>query len=285
LVMKYGKFLNILKNVLKWKPRKIIDIESHWDEENYDLLRNQFSNDILIVIDPVDKRRNAAAAISAKNFYKFKKIAREFLQIEKKSLFYETGVKPLDERDFAEKVEDRGTEVFFIKFKKPDVVDDILYPQLRKFINRLESVLRDYEFNVLRSDYWTDEKNTGVLMEFEVSKLSVVNKRIGPEVFDLENSLNFLQKYRKIAVNGPTIEGNNWIVEINRQWKTAEDKLKEFLKDNKKSLEAKGIPNYIAKEISSKFELMDIKKIRKFMEKNKDFSIFLRKYLEMEKLV
>ena len=285
LAMKYGNFENILKNVLNWKPGEIIDIENYWKKEQYDLLRKKFKNDILIVIDPVDKRRNAAAAISAKNFYKFKKIAREFLQIEKRSLFFKKELKPLLIEELNTIIEERGTEILFIKFKKPDVVDDILYPQLEKMAKRLENIMKQYEFSVMKNRYWTDKENAGILLEFEVSKLPKINKKIGPCVFDVKNCANFIHKYRKLAINGPYIEGNNWCVEIRRPWRNAEEKLRDTLKDNRKSLEAKGIPNYIAKEISKKFEILDIKEIKKFMNRNKSFGIFLREYFEKEKLV
>jgi len=286
LAMKYGGFENVLKNMLDWKPREIIDIENYWKEEQYDLIRKKFKDDILIVIDPVDKRRNAAAAISAKNFYVFKKIAREFLQIEKRGLFFRTEIKPLLIEEFNSFIEERGAEIFFVKFKKPDIVDDILYPQLEKTAKRLESIMKEYEFSVLKNRYWTDDKeNAGILLEFEVSKLPKVNKRIGPYVFDVKNCANFIHKYRKLAINGPYVEENNWCVDIKRPWKQAENKLKDTLKDNRKSLEAKGIPNYIAKEIAKKFEILDLKEIKKFMNRNKSFAIFLRKYFEKEKLV
>jgi len=284
LVINYGRFVNVLQAVLKWNPKNIVDIENYYDEKNYKKLRKKFKDEILIVIDPVDKNRNAASAVSAENLYKFKKKAKEFLQKPTDDLFFEKETKPLTEDEFKKHAKIRGTELIVLKFQSPDVVQDILWPQLRRAKKRLEGILSEYEFKVMRSDCWANEKDLAIiLLELEMSKLSLVNKRVGPFVFDIKDSENFIKKYEKEALVGPFIEENNWCVEIKREHTNAKEKLLDSLKENEDILKLKGIPNYIAEKISKGFQILDNEEIIQLIENN-DFAVFLRKYFEKEKL-
>ncbi|MFZ8829828.1 MAG: CCA tRNA nucleotidyltransferase, partial [Candidatus Aenigmatarchaeota archaeon] len=80
LIIKYKNFVNLLKAASEWKVQEIIDLEEFYKKEEYDNLRKIFKNQCLIVIDPTDKNRNVAAALSSENFFKFKKISEEFLK-------------------------------------------------------------------------------------------------------------------------------------------------------------------------------------------------------------
>lgn len=285
LIITYGTFTDVLKAVVDWIPGEIIDVENYWDKKDYRKLRRKFKNQVLIIIDPVDKNRNAAAAVSAQSFYKFKKEAKKFLEKPSPDLFIEKEIRPLTEEKFRKHIDKRGTELILLKFKSPDVVPDILWPQLRKITSRLEGILKEYEFSVMRSDCWTDEKDFAIiLLEMEVSKLPLINKRIGPLVFDLDDSDNFIKKYEKDVLTGPFIEGNTWCVEVERKWKDAKEKLVDSLRESEGILKAKGIPNHVAEEIAKGFEIAGIKKVEELMEKNKEFAVFLRKYFEKENL-
>jgi tRNA nucleotidyltransferase (CCA-adding enzyme) len=172
LIIKYGNFINVLKNAVTWRPGEIIDIESFYERRDYPKLRKKFKNQVLILIDPIDKERNAAAAISATSFYKLKKLASMFLSKPSKYLFFPKKVKPITERELIIKQMKRRTELILVSFKPPKVVPDILWPQLRRFAERLEGILKEYEFEVLRKDVYTNEKDLAVvLLEMQVSKL------------------------------------------------------------------------------------------------------------------
>ena len=285
LIINYGTFIDVLNAVLNWRPGEIIDIEGYWDEKDYRRLRRKFKNQVLIMIDPVDKNRNAAAAVSAHSFYVLKKRAKDFLNKPSTDFFFEKPVEPLTEEELKIYVERRSTEFILLKFKPPEVVPDILWPQLRKTTGRLEGILREYGFKVLRSDCWSDEKELAVIiLEMEIGSLPMVEKRVGPLVFNIRDSENFIKKYENLALVGPFIEGNLWCVEIKRKWRNAREKLIDSLRESEEILRAKGIPNHIAKEIAKGFEIVELEKVGELMKKNKEFSMFLRKYFEKEKL-
>ena len=287
LVLYYRGFLNLLKNVVNWKPGQIIDIENFYEKKDYRMLRKKFKNQVLILIDPIDKERNAGAAISAVSFFKLKKLAKEFLEKPREELFFPEEVQPISEGELIVKQMKRRTELILVTFKPPKVVPDILWPQLRKFAERLENILKEYEFEVLRKDVYTNEKDLAVvLLEMQVSKLPSVDKRVGPSVFDLDDSERFINKYKNIALTGPFIEKNYWCVEVKRKFDNAREKLKDSLKEKVEVLKAKGIPNYIAEQIAKRFEIIsENEKIMKLVEKDEDFGRFLREYFEKESLV
>jgi tRNA nucleotidyltransferase (CCA-adding enzyme) len=287
LVIKYGKFLNVLKNVVKWKPGELIDIENYYDKKNYQKLRNQFKRQTLIIIDPTDKTRNAAAAISTVSFYTLKKMARIFLQDPSDEFFFEEEVYPLTENELITIQIRRRTELILVKFEPPKIVPDILWPQLRRFADRLEQILKENEFIIQRKDIYTDENKLAIiLLEMEISKLPRVDKRIGPSVFDLDDSERFLTKYSKNVLSGPFIEKDYWCAEVDRPFLTAREKLLDSLEKNVNILKAKGIPNYIADKIAKKFELIsETDKIMEIIKDDRNFGIFVRRYFTKGSLV
>ncbi|MFH1398749.1 MAG: nucleotidyltransferase domain-containing protein, partial [Candidatus Woesearchaeota archaeon] len=74
LIIYYNGFLKLLRASQKWKPGQIIDPEKHYT------FLNQSKKGPLILIDPVQPDRNAAAALSQKNFEAFIAAAKAFLK-------------------------------------------------------------------------------------------------------------------------------------------------------------------------------------------------------------
>ncbi len=288
LVIKYKNFLNVLKQASQWKPIEIIDIEKYYSKKEHHSLMKKYGR-VMILIDPTDKTRNTTAALSSENFFRFIKLAKEFLQNPLKEYFFARHEMPITESEFILNQIQRRTELIFVRFKPPITVPDILWPQLRRFAERLESILeeRRYEFKVLKKDIYCDEKDLAVaLLEMEISKLPIVQKRIGPRVTDLDDSKRFLEKYKANTMNGPYIENDFWAVEIKRKFISAREKIEDSLREDAKTLEAKGIPNLIAKELPKGFEVFsESDKAISLMRENEEFGVFLKKFFEKSSLV
>jgi len=284
LIIQYKTLLSLLKAAKDWRVKEIIDIENQWKKDEYHHLKKKFKDEVLIVIDPVDKERNVASAVNAYNFFKFKKLAAEFLSKPKEEFFFKKEAKPLTPKEFEKAVKQRGTDIIAIVFEPPKIVPDILWPQLRKATKRLESILKEYEFSALKSDCWTDEKKIAIiLLEMQVSRLPQVDKIIGPWVFDEKNAKNFAIKHKNDAIAGPYIEDNYWVVEVYRKWTSARIKLIDSISEDEKTLQAKGIPNFIAQQLSKSFKVLSADELKKYL-KNKDFAAFMRSYFEKERL-
>lgn len=288
LIINYRNFVKVLKQVEKWRPGEIIDLENFYPKKEHQRLARAFARQSLIIIDPTDKTRNTAAALSAENFFKFKKLASEFLSKPRKEMFFAGQPEMMTENELINNLLQRKTELILVKFNPPDVVPDVLWPQLRRFAERMQNILEEmkYEFRVLRRDCYTNEKDLAVvLLEMEVSSLPAVQKKVGPEVFDADDSKRFLEKYMGMTINGPFVEGNNWVVEVRRKFMTAREKLADSLRANAVILRAKGIPNHIADQIVKGFELIfDSDGIMGVVKKDREFGVFLKKYFIKESL-
>lgn len=288
LIIKYKKFADVLKNISQWEPGVVIDLENYHSKSDYGKLKKIFKGQPLILIDPTDKTRNTGAAVSSYNFFKFKKIASNFLKEPNKSYFFPTSSKSLNEHELISWQLKRRTEIILVKLKTPDVVPDILWPQLRRFADRLKSILEetDYEFKVLGKDVYSDKEDSVILLEMEISKLPSIQKRIGPTIFDLKDVKNFINKYKTHALAGPYVEDGFWVVEINRKFMSAREKLEDSLRANENVLKAKGIPNFVASQVSKEVEIIsDTQKMIDLIKKDSEFGKFLRKYFEKESLV
>ncbi|HLC39396.1 MAG TPA: CCA tRNA nucleotidyltransferase [archaeon] len=289
LIIKYRKFLNVLQNIIKLKPGDVIDIENYYKKGEHDKLRRQFKDQTLILIDPTDKTRNTWAAVSSENFFKFKKFAAEFLKNPSYEMFSPRIYSSITENELILKQMQRRTELIIVRFAPPKVVPDILWPQLRRFSERLQSILEEtqYEFKVLRRSEYSNEKDMAVvLLEMEVSKLPSVQKRVGPKVFDIDDSERFLKKYKANALAGPFVEDSSWVVETQRKFMAAREKLMDSLKEDAKILKAKGIPNHIANEIAKGFEITsESNRIMELVKEDKGFGIFINRYFTPESLV
>jgi len=282
LILNYGSFLNLLKDAINWLPGKIIDIEKHYDESEYLKLRKIFKS-ALIVIDPVDKNRNVAAALSFYNFFKFKTFARKFLENSTIDFFIKREIEPISYNDLIYLQMKRRTNLIVLRFKRPEIADDIIYPQMRKFAKRIDEILKMYSFKVLWKDVFCSKDFCYLVLEMEISKLPKVEKREGPIVFDIENSINFFKKYKDYLI---TVEKDRLVAEIPRRFERAIDKIKDSLSADEQRLISKGIPNFIAREISKGFELTDeSSKIYKFIQEDIEFGRFLKKFFEKEKLI
>ena len=282
LIIHYKGFLNLLKNALKWEPGMVIDLEKYYSKKDYRELRKRFRDQVLILIDPTDKHRNAAAALAPKNFFKFKKLAKEFLENPSLEFFKEKEEVALKEEEYLKQLRERETEILVLKFSKPKVVDDVLYPQLRKFNERISNILKENEFIVTNKDFFVGEKEVYCVYELEVWRLPRIQKRIGPNIFDLAGSKRFIEKYKPQAF-ALTVEKFNWIAEVERKFKHAKEKLKDSLEKPLEILLAKGIPSWVAKELSKGFELKAGTEVLDWL-KDFEFAKFLRKFFKKEKL-
>ena len=262
LVIEYGTFESVLQAAKEWNPGTVIDIEKHYEGPRNEVSGHRnaersvgnknFHKDPLVVIDPVDHNRNVASVLSLENFFVFTKKAREFLEDPKLSAFFRLPPTPLTIDDIAKHVNERQTRFVFVRFATPDVLEDVLWPQLRKCTERMRGLLEENEFEVLRTGVWSDDAATVLVIELLVDELPSIRKRRGPSAFDAVNSKKFLDHYKGYNV---FIEDEFWVVELARRHRSAIDLLKELLSENEPALRAGGIPSRIAEAIHEDVEI------------------------------
>ncbi|MGP8323400.1 MAG: CCA tRNA nucleotidyltransferase, partial [Methanosarcinaceae archaeon] len=216
LVIHFGSFEKVLDDACDWKPGFVIDIKAHSSLKH---------TDSLVVVDPTDPKRNVAAALSLDNFSRFIDISRSFVEKPTEKMFFPPPELELTDPEFIRRLNLRKSAILAVVFKAPDVVDDVLYPQLHKMEQATATLLGDYDFTVMKSGSWAGD-DAVVLLELMTSTLPDVKKHIGPPVWVRTHADMFKSKYEMADyVFSMYIENGRYVVEIPRKYANA----KQFL--------------------------------------------------------
>lgn len=268
LVLEFGSFLECLKAAREFKKGTVIDIEKHLEEKT---AGEKFGHHF-IVVDPTDKDRNAAAALSYQQYARLVAAARAFL--EKPSIHFFFGKKTMPWK--IEKVREMlsKTELAAIIMPYPKkALPDIVQGQLKRLRKKIAKQLELKEFRVKRSEDWTDEKELcAIIIEMENISIQKIRMHFGPDVTDKKNSEIFLKQNKRI-VSGPRIEHGRWVVEKQRRHWNAVTFLHDFLVKMKKETKQP------LKKSLPKAHILEKKQLMKSYRENREFAEFLTKYL------
>ncbi|MBX0322900.1 CCA tRNA nucleotidyltransferase [Halomicroarcula sp. F13] len=227
LVLEYGGFRELVAAAADWHPPVTFDPEGH-GTVSFD--------GPLVVVDPTDPERNVAAVCSATNVARFQHYARALLANPRTDLFEASDPDPYDADAVRTAVERRGTTPVALRFDAPDVVEDQLWPQLRKSLGGLTDELDRRGFDVLRSaTFTTDTRGANeetesdgageavLLAELAVAERPAVERHDGPPVHVREHATGFYEAYADDPdVAGPFVDGERYVVERPREVTTAE---------------------------------------------------------------
>ncbi|WP_418284092.1 CCA tRNA nucleotidyltransferase [Halorubrum sp. DTA46] len=217
LVLELGGFVPLVESARSWHPPVEFDLEGH-AERTFD--------DPLVVIDPTDPTRNVAAVLSAANLARFQHYARELLAAPSESLFDLAERDPLDADDVRDHLERRAATPVAVVFEAPDLVDDQLWPQLRRSLDGIVRGLDGHGFDVLRAQSMIggDEPERAALYaELEVAERPAVERHEGPPVAVRKHAASFYESYADDVspdTYGPFIDGDRYVVEREREFTT-----------------------------------------------------------------
>ncbi len=245
MILQFGNFNKTLQNAVEnWKYGYSFDLEDYGTSKLFD--------DPLVAVDPVDKNRNVAAALTIQKMSEFIVAARKFCKNPSESYFktknFETDYKILEEQFIT-----RGTKTLILSFKPPKIPADAVYPQIKKTENSLVRVAESEGFTVFGSESWTDEDELAViLIEFETWKLTNIQKHHGPQIWNREHQERFLEKYGENA----WIEGDRWIVGVKREYLDAESLLSDLMTGRKSGYLKFG--KHLKKRIMKEHQIIDV---------------------------
>lgn len=280
LTLYYGSFKNVLEAASNWRKKQVIDVAGWFsgkEEEAYDLF-----DENLIVVDPVDKSRNAAASVFESKLWEFVSASRMFLKKPSLNFFYPPLQKILSEKEISEKLSKVNLDLLFLVFGEINAVVDVLWGQLYKTENALKNFLKANDFKVFRSASWSDEKNLNVIL-FELEKESVFSpkKHVGPPIEKRKESEDFIIKhlYAEDTIAGPWIEGERWVVEKRRKWNSAKKLLSFYLSNN--GGRNIGVASKIAEKLKKNgFQILSWMEARELYKYREDFAQFVSKFIE-----
>lgn len=233
LLLHFGSFAGLVENARKW--REPVRIEMAESEKKF--------SEPLTVIDAVDKNRNVAAVVSRTQFYRFVSLCQALWENPEKRLFFPPAER-VTERQFEKRVKVRGTKMFVVSVRRPDVVEDILLPQAERTLTNLEKQLSLAGFSVASSTYAEEKTRLHFFIELFHDALPAVQRVQGPAVFNEKACNEFVKK--KNVLRGPFVENERLIVEQSRDVRSAV----ELLNRVKKTPVRYGVASHLVKPFS-----------------------------------
>ena len=175
LVYYFGSFSNVIKEISKIKKNGKIGESSR-----------KFDSPI-IIIDPIDSNRNLGMAISMENLSKFVLVSRAYLRKPSLSFFTNKNLKLSKQKEL-----EKNTLV--VEFSYKNRSEDIIFGQIKRAANSLESQLTNEGFRVLRNDAMIyDAGKAAILILVENILINKNQIRTGPEFFEDRFSSKFIE--------------------------------------------------------------------------------------------
>ncbi|NPA24181.1 MAG: CCA tRNA nucleotidyltransferase [Crenarchaeota archaeon] len=220
LTIYYGSFRELIHEVAdKWRPGKtVIDIEKHHTDLRK--VRTLFKDSPLVVIDPVDPMRNAAAAVSLHSMSKLILAGKIFLNKPSIRFFEYSNERPSTELLKGRLLPPTVLIIFpYIENLPPETV----WGEAKRLCRSLCNTFERYEYKIYDSSAWTDERNIIVIaLTLERETLPEYELHRGPPVYS-DNVLNFIEKYVNDHESvGPYVIGERAVVIKRRKYNTAE---------------------------------------------------------------
>ncbi|MBN2477898.1 CCA tRNA nucleotidyltransferase [Candidatus Micrarchaeota archaeon] len=221
LIIHYGGFDNLLKAASGWEFPVVIDIEKYYkrDEE----IARKFSTQNITVVDPVDPNRDVSAVVSDEVINRFILLSRLFLKKPSESFFKNIKMSPKRKKLFLK----RHANLFFLSFPRPDLVDDILWGELRRFGKQMVKYLQERDFTVL--DYYMRDTGENIIMLVETLEKELPPRIpvLGPAIFREKNLDNFRKAHKDAVLY---LNGIRMVALEERKITSIEQAVKEFVK-------------------------------------------------------
>ncbi len=211
LVIKYGSFIDVLKGSLEWKPFKTcIDIEGYYASTRECLKR--FPRAPLIVVDPVDPRRNAAAAVSLRSLSKFRICASLFLECPSEKFFVSYAPRASIEelkKSLDRACKDQARKLLLVISRVLYAPEDVVWGQLRRLERSLANQLRSKKIELLYIDSYLDLGKNLAYTLIDVYGGSIPwELHEGPPSHVLIDAIKFIKRNLRSDV-GPWIDIDN----------------------------------------------------------------------------
>lgn len=237
LVYNYGGFLETIQAFSEVKLPLVIDPAKEIVQlsKKTKTLIATFGSDF-IVIDPVDPERNVAAAVTKENLWKFSWACRSFLKRPSLSYFKpEEAPSETSLKEVTNAISSGDLKIYGVLVKPWEAPPDVLWGQIKRILKRIEAEIKQNDFNVIKSEAWSDEINELLfLFVLENDKIEA-KEQLGPKAYDYENAEKFIKKHLsdKNTLFGPFIRDERWCVLKKRTFTTFSDTLNYIISSDK----------------------------------------------------
>ena len=203
LVLEFGTFRGLLRAARSWSvPKRLVP-----PEREPPGLPEQVA---LILSDPVDPHRNVASALSRQNLGTLVVSARAYLERPSRAWFLPRPLSAVTKEEGLRRALERSSHITVVRLARPDLVDDTLYPQLRKAERSVSDELARAGFQLLGSASSADPQGLVIAVELVSRLRPAVRHRSGPPA-GLDRAGDFLATWppgRAGVVQGPYVLGD-----------------------------------------------------------------------------
>lgn len=188
LIIHYGSFIALLEAAANWPERVFIDpVDKH---DNADFLNDAKKTGPLILLDPIQSERNAAAALSKEKFNAFRQAAKDFLRHPDESFFV---VVPLD-KDVVER-EHRGSNVFCYALLPLKGSKDVIGTKLLKAHEHFLKHVKRAGFSIAGSGFEFSLDEAFCFIATDEKKLSEEYEITGPPLKEEKDAARFKEAH------------------------------------------------------------------------------------------
>ncbi len=245
LIIKYQNFRNLITQAQKWAFGQKISIKKG-DYPDFDTP--------LVFIDPVDPERNVSSALSEEKFNLFIKACKSYLEKPLITFFFPNKIKSWSKQKIREKIKDKKNYFAGVSFNKPKIIDENLYPQIRKAMRSIVDSCERNDFKIHNSKYYIDKDNDRIfiILEADSKEISETFVHMGPPEKLKKNKKEFVKKWRdndKRMEEPFEKDGRIWI-KIRRDYNDIID----FLENN---LEDLSLGKHLDKTVDEKYMVID----------------------------
>ncbi len=209
LIGYYKSFEKVLKAAPKWKEGTVIKFMKKTPKLNESKLSH------LVIIDPTEENRNAAAALSKEKINKFIQAAKEYIKKPSGEFFKikEIEIKTLKDKNIV------------IEVWPKDGKKDIVATKIIKCYEFISKELEDYGFKIEDSDiYFKEKKPTLIYFNLKNQVIPKEYKHYGPPLSKKEDVNKFNEKYKKVNK-----EGNRVYTILEKKHTHAKELIKELI--------------------------------------------------------
>lgn len=209
MILKYGSFHQLVDHVKDWKFGEQLNLRPG---------RYPAFTTPLIFIDPVDPDRNVASALSEEQFNVFVTACQEYSKHPRLTFFFPNEPTPWSLEKIKKGLETK--EFIGIRFHKPEIISENLYPQIRKAVRAIRELCEQYDFTILDARYSVQTENVTIILYLKTRTLSKIVQHTGPPTTLEKNANEFIQKWvdHPRTIKKPYEKNNRLYVEIKREY-------------------------------------------------------------------
>jgi tRNA nucleotidyltransferase (CCA-adding enzyme) len=222
LLIRYGSFTKLLQAAAVWGDHVVLDPGNHHKDPRFSIDESKRLGPLLLV-DPVQPERNAAAALSREKFELFKEQARAFLAKPALKYFIVTHVTPAAARKAYAK---KGAKLFLYRSDALEGKEDVVATKLLKIQQHLVKGIKHLDFTVLDESFEYQKGSALHLLLVKDEELSASKEYQGPPVSAKKNAAAFKEKHSKAYVKKGRLYAT-----LRRKYRNARDAIASLVKD------------------------------------------------------